>query len=538
VTRGLTALLLLSFVVALTGTECPEPGPVLTACGTWSGECTFDLVPGRPGAVENYRPVIRWPKTALTWALVKPYAGLDEQSQAVEIQQAFDKWAAVCPLTFSQIDPDSGTADIVILFEDGDLGDGTRFDSSGDPGRDELGRAFFPGTSRAGLIQLDANDSWSLEPAEGHKYLPSVILHEIGHALGVEHVSSPMAVMAPENSSCATSLTSADIEAVQSLYGSADGTILPRALPTRGQLPQAPTDLNGPGDLDSDGDGLPNALEIFVLGTDPQSADSDGDGISDYEEVFVYGTPAASPTASLQRMPPVAVAQAVVPAIEAGWVTTLNGQASHDPYGRPLLYSWTQVAGPPVVLIAPNTARPSLTAPMVEVDAVVTFELMVTNGVGVATDTVSVLVYPRYSTPGGPVADAGHDQQVVGGRPVTLDGSRSADPDGLQLHFSWSQVDGQDVALSDTAASKPTFTAPAVTSPTTLTFQLTISNGSDTDTDMVEVTLLPDTADSDGDGLADQLETDFYGTDPHNPDSDGDGVPDGTDRYPLNAAFH
>jgi hypothetical protein len=41
--------------------------------------------------------------------------------------------------------------------------------------------------------------------------------------------------------------------------------------------------------LDSDGDGLPDWLEI-LLGTDPNNPDTDGDGLTDFEEIFVYHT--------------------------------------------------------------------------------------------------------------------------------------------------------------------------------------------------------------------------------------------------------
>jgi hypothetical protein len=43
-------------------------------------------------------------------------------------------------------------------------------------------------------------------------------------------------------------------------------------------------------DLDSDGDGLSDADEMNVLGTDPNHPDTDGDGLSDGEEVWTYGT--------------------------------------------------------------------------------------------------------------------------------------------------------------------------------------------------------------------------------------------------------
>lgn len=43
-------------------------------------------------------------------------------------------------------------------------------------------------------------------------------------------------------------------------------------------------------DIDSDGDGLPDARERFVHKTDPNDADTDDDGYSDYDELYVYRT--------------------------------------------------------------------------------------------------------------------------------------------------------------------------------------------------------------------------------------------------------
>jgi len=44
----------------------------------------------------------------------------------------------------------------------------------------------------------------------------------------------------------------------------------------------------GNGALDSDGDGLLDARELILFGTDPDSADSDGDGLSDGDEMLYY----------------------------------------------------------------------------------------------------------------------------------------------------------------------------------------------------------------------------------------------------------
>ena len=42
--------------------------------------------------------------------------------------------------------------------------------------------------------------------------------------------------------------------------------------------------------IDTDGDGIPDEVELHELGTNPFDKDTDGDGFTDEEEVFVYGT--------------------------------------------------------------------------------------------------------------------------------------------------------------------------------------------------------------------------------------------------------
>jgi MYXO-CTERM domain-containing protein len=49
-------------------------------------------------------------------------------------------------------------------------------------------------------------------------------------------------------------------------------------------------DLNTPPGVDSDGDGITDATETLIYGSDPNSTDSDGDGISDGDEVSIHHT--------------------------------------------------------------------------------------------------------------------------------------------------------------------------------------------------------------------------------------------------------
>jgi hypothetical protein len=77
-----------------------------------------------------------------------------------------------------------------------------------------------------------------------------------------------------------------------------------------------------------------------------------------------------------------------------------------------------------------------------------------------------------------PTADAGAGQMVLSGTSVTLDGSRSQDPDGFITNYSWTQTGGTPtVALSGSSTSQATFTAPTVNTPTMLTFSLVVTDG-------------------------------------------------------------
>lgn len=143
---------------------------------------------------------------------------------------------------------------------------------------------------------------------------------------------------------------------------------------------------------------------------------------------------------------------------------------------------------------------------------------------GPATTSAEVLIVN--SPPG---AFAGPDQTVTEGERVTLDGTRSSDPDPNDtLSFSWRQVTGPPVALEGAASATPSFVAPDVTEIVELTFELVVSDGDvDSNPDAVVIRVEP-AQDRDGDGLDDRQEADL-GTDPTNPDTDGDGLEDGAE---------
>ena len=101
-----------------------------------------------------------------------------------------------------------------------------------------------------------------------------------------------------------------------------------------------------------------------------------------------------------------------------------------------------------------------------------------------------------------PDADAGVDQSVAPSSLVTLDASGSSDPDPQTLTYSWQQISGPFVTLSDNTAAMPTFTAPG--SIGILEFALVVSDGSLTSVDTVSIDVgssnIPPVIVSDGGG--------------------------------------
>jgi hypothetical protein len=110
--------------------------------------------------------------------------------------------------------------------------------------------------------------------------------------------------------------------------------------------------------------------------------------------------------------------------------------------------------------------------------------------------------FKTYVTPDtAPAANAGPDQTVNGGSPVTLDGTGSSDPDGEALTYAWTTTDA-GVTLSDASSPTPTFTAPEASADRPLTFALEVCDAPnpdslcDTDTVVVDVKVPPTAGDS------------------------------------------
>jgi len=167
--------------------------------------------------------------------------------------------------------------------------------------------------------------------------------------------------------------------------------------------------------------------------------------------------------------------------VPKGPTVSMDGSASSDPDGDNLTFIWTQTGGAPVTLSGANLALPAFT-PLGS--GIYAFTLTVDDGNGgMDTDTMLVTV-----TNAPPAADAGPDQSVTEGTPVTLDGTASTDPDGDPLTFLWTQLSGPPISLAGANTATPSLTPIAAG---TYDLEVAVDDGDGgRDTDIVLVTVL------------------------------------------------
>ena len=89
-----------------------------------------------------------------------------------------------------------------------------------------------------------------------------------------------------------------------------------------------------------------------------------------------------------------------------------------------------------------------------------------------------------------PTAHAGDDQSVDENTLVFLFGGSSSDPDDDDLAYSWFQVSGLPVQLSNADTATASFITPIVEADMDTVFSLTVSDGLLTDQDSVTVVVL------------------------------------------------
>ncbi|MCP4324118.1 MAG: hypothetical protein GY787_20135, partial [Alteromonadales bacterium] len=200
---------------------------------------------------------------------------------------------------------------------------------------------------------------------------------------------------------------------------------------------------------------------------------TDNDNISskDYVTVTIFRVnqqPIANAPASLE--------------VAGNEMVTIDGGNSIDHDGSITSYSWTQTSGTNVTILNANEAVASFTAP--NINTQLGFQLTVAdNEAATNSNTLTVTVNEVVTVPvnQAPTANAGVDLNIDETNTVVLDGIASTDSDGNIVSYSWEQLSGVQIIISNANQAVATFSAPEVDIDTQLIFRLTVIDDDEED---------------------------------------------------------
>ena len=105
---------------------------------------------------------------------------------------------------------------------------------------------------------------------------------------------------------------------------------------------------------------------------------------------------------------------------------------------------WKQISGPAVILSNNTSPNPSFTAPTVSSDRELRFSVIAIDENGATSKPAIVIITVKHVNRS-PISNAGENQTISPGDVVTLDGTKSSDPENDPLRYSWIQKSGPRV---------------------------------------------------------------------------------------------
>jgi hypothetical protein len=163
--------------------------------------------------------------------------GVTQSQFEAAVESALAAWSAVAEITFTQTAVAGQNDALDFTF--------ARLDGSGGT----LAQAYFPddvNSARiAGDVQFDSSEQWEIGNARGNAAfdLVAVAVHEIGHALGLEHSHVGGSIMASSISAASafTSLSTTDKSAILQLYAAQSASTSSNPTSTSPSTPLTPT---------------------------------------------------------------------------------------------------------------------------------------------------------------------------------------------------------------------------------------------------------------------------------------------------------
>lgn len=167
---------------------------------------------------------------------------------------------------------------------------------------------------------------------------------------------------------------------------------------------------------------------------------------------------------------------------------TLDGSASTDPDGDAITYKWTQISGPTVTIANSTKAKATFNLAAVTSNQTLAFRLMVKDAKGLSSTVDVQVVNKAPKANQAPVINQMEAVTLEAGQTYSLH-AQAADPDGDALTYAWSVPADMHATGTDTANAS--ITAPEVSSESSYTVSVIVSDGKTSVQSNVQVTVTP-----------------------------------------------